>query len=203
MDYKRVLRKTIKRVARLEYPVVVDIGAYKGALAEELHRLNDKAFVYLVEPNSLLLKKTFARMDYVHIAQYAISNKPEVQFYGGVKSHLSDSVYKTHMRANDGCVVISGITMDALMKRLTITHLDLLVMNCEGGEYSAFDTVGWLKVPDRILIQLHGNTPFGTDDFRHKRVEIYKKLENAGFVLAQGRKQVRHKGKINQLWEKA
>ena len=205
MDYKRILRKTLKRVSKLEAPSAMDIGAYKGALAENLLDMNPNAKIYLIEPNLSAINGRFANNPNVTVSGLAISNYAYQTFYSGDKSRLSDSLFPKHLEGKAGKVASAKtacVTMDGLMEKFRIKHLDFLVMNCEGGEYAAFETTDWLNVPDRILLQLHGNVPFDTREYRIKRRNIYLALEHNGFALTQGTIQVRHKGKINQFWER-
>lgn len=206
--YRKALSRSIKCVCKGSNPVVVDLGAYKGAVVEKVLNKNSTAKVYCVEPDKKYyesLKKKHLSDSRVVIQRCVIADENREYDLLVSKSHLSNSIYKGHATHKDSLLVekVPGMTMSAFMDYHRIEHVDLMKINIEGGEYAMFKETAWLNRVDTILMQLHCNDPFYTEEYHNIRKDMYLNLTNAKFcpVVAAHYKFVKKK-KYNWIWSK-
>ena len=84
-----------------------------------------------------------------------------------------------------------------------IRTVDLLKLNCEGGEYEIFDgELNFLEKTKMIYVSFHAqNKPFNKPEYKEKRAIAYKNLESADFML---KTEYANEGKhVWQLWAKS
>ena len=212
------IEKTLKLLPRKKELTVVDVGSYIGQVAEYLLHKLPKSTVYCVEPCPINFTHLIGWLKNKRAKFFncAISNKTGSQnFYvaskpGRMGSSQSNSLYEEAIKRKDWAkdyktIGVKTWTMDDFVEMAGLKHIDLIKLNCEGGEYKIFEstTCDWLKITDRIFIEFHIKTDeWKSDLFRKKRAAIYKTLENAEFKIRLGNKDLDGNSYIIQLWEK-
>jgi len=119
--------------------VLFDVGSNIGETLLNFAKLTgDNGKVYGFEPvpysfnkcsNNILLN----RFNNVSVSQIALSNKEETLFFHETNNNNSGGVF---MNKNNtpGSYKVEGITLDAYVERIGITHLDLIKVDVEGFE---------------------------------------------------------------------
>jgi len=119
--------------------VLFDVGSNIGETLLNFAKLTgDNGKVYGFEPvpysfnkcsNNILLN----RFNNVSVSQIALSNKEETLFFHEPNNNNSGGVF---MNKNNtpGSYKVEGITLDAYVERIGITHLDLIKVDVEGFE---------------------------------------------------------------------
>lgn len=169
----------LKRISEIDKPVVVDIGAYIGKIGRLCREVNPNTIVHAIEPepeNYKLIKGSY-------VYNYAIGY-PErmVSFYVINRkeqkgSSQSNSLYPIK---NSKKIKVKCITLSRFLKENNIKHIDLLKINCEGGEYEIFGSnVSFLSIIDMIFMSLH---------IPKKNKKIFDILKFYGFKLISDRK---------------
>jgi len=198
---------TIKRLK--EDSIVVYVGGYDGRVATNY--LNCRPFaLHIIEPcpkNYKIMKKNLESYPDVKCHQMAIGGETGggmlnvCHFSGKAGSSGSNSLFKDHLKKFKK-IPVQTCTMDDFVKINGIDHIDLLKLNCEGGEYFIFPG-DWMDITDMISVSFHAkNKFFNSDRFVEKRKEIYQHLESKGFILDIGKKWLTSDTHINQLWRK-
>jgi len=125
--------------------VVLDIGASVGAYAVSILDQNPKT-IYCVEPSEKLLQtliKNCSNNDSLVCINHGIVDNPNdnINIFGGEEE-------------------FSGITFKNLIKNYSISHVNFMKVDCEGGEYSIFkeENMDFLKNNvDFIAMEVHLN----------------------------------------------
>ena len=144
---------------RLNYPlnensVVVDAGGFMGEWADEIHR-RYKSAVYIFEPvdefyNSMVQK--FDGNEKIKVFKFGLSNRNEtLEIY---HSKDGSSVYG----GGKGTETIQLRDFREVYKELNLSHVDLLKINIEGGEFDLMDGIiesDLQKSIDNFQIQYH------------------------------------------------
>lgn len=202
---------TDKAVASLgKASVMVYVGGYTGRRARNyLERVPME--MYIFEPCSKNYKIMKKRLDpfNAHCYQMAVGRETmggSLYIWnrsGDEGTSQNNSLYKNHLVKADKIKKrpIETITLEDFIKREGIKKIDLLKLNCEGGEYDIIYSD--LSIVKMIAVSFHAkNLFFNSDKFAQKRKEIYARLEKQGFKLIMGEKLLRSKKHIDQLWKK-
>ena len=120
---------------------VVDIGAHIGYFTRLAgKRVGSSGHVYAFEPdpnNRLLLEKNVGRYPSVMVRPEAITSKVgSVSFY---HVHGSTGCHSTIQQPNASEFTVPATTLDAFVEARKITHIDVIKMDIEGGEWAAFE----------------------------------------------------------------
>lgn len=199
---------------------IVDVGAFDGVSCVLLKRGFRDATIYAIEPcpvNYKVLVKRVKHYENIIPCRVAISDTNGKEYLyiitkGGVEetSSQSNSLFKQFVRSKSlrdwrKASVITQ-TLSSFCKCMKIGQIDLLKLNCEGGEYKIFDNKSSYHIFDRVSIinlTLHGKIRgFLSQKYRDKRTNINDFLVGKGFRLMFGKEMItrKMKGHISQIW---
>jgi FkbM family methyltransferase len=175
----------------LEWPltkksVVVEVGGYKGRWALQIaERYGPRLYVFEPQPWGY------------EVCREVLGDRAEVY---GVALGVADGYSSMERRETDGCslvgpdgapmplsvrpgdgrVLVSEIAW-VLRNELGLTHIDLMLMNIEGYEYTLLPhMLDQGVLPDRLMVQFH---TFADPDGM-KTAQIYGRLEELGYRIA-------------------
>lgn len=190
--------------------VMVYIGGYTGRRAKNyLERVPMEMHIF--EPcskNFKIMVKRLGRFG-AHCYQRAVGRETRGgnlfiwNRSGDEGTSQNNSLYKEHVvRARKiKKRPIEIITLEDFTEREGIKKIDLLKLNCEGGEYDIIYSD--LSIVKMIAVSFHAkNDFFNSDKYAQKREKIYRYLEDSGFKLIIGEKLLKSKLHIDQLWKK-
>jgi len=226
IQVKRIMRESskTKRAAN-----VVHVGAFDGqaslSLVEMLKPL--ETHVIALEPcirNFKLLKKAFGSNDNLTAVRCAAGSKAatrnifisrESTLKSSKGSSQSNSFYSEFVddkNLNNGYAeVIKVLPLQTIFDDYDLKVVDLLRINCEGGEYNIFEvgaSTGFLNQVNVVAIAIHGKSKvFLTDKMIQHKIYINNVLKMAGFQQIYGFKFAIETTKIPtghvwQIWSK-
>jgi FkbM family methyltransferase len=140
------------------YNIVVDLGANIGVWTEYIRHVAEVNKVYMVEPNRTalkLLRECFADENTI-IVDKAISNtNGYMDFFINDDNSLISSLANYSDLTNS--YKVETITFDKFMRDYSISHIDLLKVDIETGEYALFDslTPEHFEKIDNIIMEYH------------------------------------------------
>jgi len=169
-----------------ERPVVVDIGGYIGDFAIYAVKYLNARKVVVCEPsprNWALLQKNVINNHYeanIEMVNKAVTSGEDTMLnidapdrgQARVSAYYGTSIGERRM--------VPGIALDRLMEEHEISIIDLLKIDCEGGEYSIL-----LSTPGTVLERIR-NLVFEyheIDGFEEKLTAVKQRLYEAGFSL--------------------
>ena len=177
-DYTRNLN--VKRGA-----TIVDIGGYIGDFAiYAAHYLDARVYVYEpIAENFAVLKQNIDINNLgnrITAYERAVSDSPEIVLNVQTKSHGEIHVSAYENQA-EGKRVIQAVTPAQIFSDNGLDRIDLLKIDCEGGEYAIFPllTPDLLARVDEIVFEHHPVVP----DWRERVDAIFAQLRAAGFTL--------------------
>ena len=175
----------IRRVALRPQPVVVDIGGYIGDFSIYAVRYLGAARVIVYEPtaeNFELLKRNVqinGYADRISAVNKAVSGADEVtlnvQLEENDEVHVSAYWYRGAQQRK-----LPSVTLERLFETHQLDRVDLLKIDCEGGEYDIFPAI-----PDRLFKRIE-NIVFEyhrIEGFETKLDRILGQLRSAGYTL--------------------
>lgn len=131
---------------------VFDVGSFDGDYFKILYE-KYSCSIHAFEPVTLFYEKSLSSLsDKILVNNYALgsnSNDFTICLAGNASSAFSDSGEK---------VLCKKISFPAYVERNNITEIDLLKVNCEGGEYELLETIienNWLPKIKNIIVQFH------------------------------------------------
>jgi FkbM family methyltransferase len=169
---------------------VIDIGANIGLFTVlAAKRVGDAGKVVAIEPNPGTLERLNRNIQLNHLSNVRVYQAAVAGKEGAMDLHFgSKDVFASlhpwvdNRMLNEGASVkVECITLRGILERENITRVDLLKMDCEGGEYEIFDMMPrdlWVKFPS---IAMEGHQIRG----RHPS-ELRNTLESLGYRLSQG-----------------
>jgi FkbM family methyltransferase len=180
-----------RRLRLAPHPVVVDIGGYIGDFALYAVKYLDAERVVAYEPtdeNFAMLERNIALNDYadrVTAVRKAVSDSDEivlnVEKLDGDEIHVSPYWYPGGEQRT-----LPSVTLGELFDTHGLDSVDLLKVDCEGGEYDILP-----NTPDEVLDRVE-NIAFEyheVDGYESKLDRVLNRLSSAGFKL-------REEGKI-------
>jgi FkbM family methyltransferase len=165
--------------------IIVDAGANIGASTLYFRIRYPEARIYAIEPersNFELLQKNLSDYPGVTMENCAIwSENREL-----IISNPGAEKYAFQMaEARENADIIPGVTVDSLIDRWQLPHIDLLKMDVEGAEKLIFDMpeIRWLEKVRVLIVELHESLMPGTVEvfqnaLRGIEYESYQRGEN-------------------------
>lgn len=165
--------------------VVFDVGSYKGDFAAQIDQ-KFNAHIYLFEPSQdfyTTCQSRFNGADKIHIYNFGLADT-------NCEMYLSDdddgaSVFREQ---NQQSKKIKLRAIKEVLEELSITKIDLMKINIEGGEFPLMKEIietGLVEHIDRFQIQFHNFIPNAKtmrDDIRSGLMKTHKETWNFPFV---------------------
>ncbi len=151
--------------------VIIDAGAHIGLVSIYLANKFPDSKIYAIEPeynNFKLLKKNIASYKKIIPIRAALWNKNEsidvIDTGRGNNSFMTCEKYRDYDKSKEYYYTTEGMTVDSLMKKESIKHIDILKMDIEGAEKEVFTNCSsWINKVDTIIIELHERIKQGCD----------------------------------------
>lgn len=169
-----------------DQPIVVDIGGYIGDFALYAAKCLNARKVVVCEPsppNWTLLRKNVANNHYedrIEMVNKAVTDGEDVMMNVDAPDRGQARVTAYYDSGNLSGKTIPGVTLASLVEDHGLRAIDLLKIDCEGGEYTILSTTP-AEVFDRIrnvVFEYHE-----IDGFEAKLTAVKQKLCDAGFSL--------------------
>jgi len=210
-EQRRKLDKKIKQycfeyISDLNKPLVVEVGAYAGFYIKDLYKANNNLRVIAIEPSPEIMVKLKEHTEGIDISywEYAIGTKPELY----LSSKGSKSGYTTYIQSaqRSHAEVVKSVLIKSkpLSEMVGNLNIDLLSINCEGGEYELLDdNLDYLNRTKLVSIAMHTKSKqFRSDEFLKKREDIVAMLKSYGFTMVMGIKDLTFRAHVIQLWQR-
>jgi FkbM family methyltransferase len=139
--------------------IIFDCGGFKGAWTAKMiklyQHLNPKFYVFeIAGPYIDILKKRYENNKNVEVFGFGLGSENQtIEF---PISDIATSIFAPSIGLETGFGEIKNV--HTFLKEHAITHIDLLKMNIEGGEYDLLDSLiasGFIKKCRNIQIQFH------------------------------------------------
>jgi FkbM family methyltransferase len=165
---------------------VLDLGGYEGQWTSDIYS-RYTCPVYVFEPVK----------EYFELIRYRFENNSKIRCF---QLGLSNSTYQTEITINEFASSTYNQTKQGKKETIQIksfieftvekqiTHVDLMKINIEGGEYDLLDSVianGWIKNINQLLIQFHQfveNADERRNRIREKLKETHTEVFNYEYV---------------------
>ncbi|MCL4806240.1 MAG: FkbM family methyltransferase [Thermoanaerobaculia bacterium] len=179
-------RPYVRHITLPPNPVIVDIGGYIGDFSVYAVKHLGAERVVVYEPtqeNFKLLQQNIEinrLADRITAVNKAVSDSHEVMLNVRIQAndeiHVSSYWYQGAERRRT-----QSVTLQELFEEHQLEHVDLLKVDCEGGEYDIFPSL-----PDRVLDRI-GSIVFEyhrVDGYEEKLDLVLDRLRSAGYALA-------------------
>ena len=175
----------VRHVTLPPKPTVVDVGGYIGDFCLYAVKYLDAARVIVYEPtaeNFEILQRNVEENGYedrIMAVNKAVSDSSEVVLNLEIREsqevHVSSYLYGGGIRRT-----VPAVTLSELVATHGLDTIDLLKIDCEGGEYDILpevpgDVLGRIQ---NIVFEYHR-----VDDYKAKLERILKRLRSADYVL--------------------
>lgn len=205
--YRLLLGKTVKRLRKMTEPTIIVVGAFGPEIPLYYHDKVQEARIYVLEACEKTYKELRAgvkKKERITTDLVAASDHTGYEYFEQIGSNISNSFYRDAIVREKGRVKrveVPSITIDDYCMDKAITHIDLLKVNCVGGEYKIFSKdASFIDDTDMFMIEVHAIEPFNTPEFVKKRAEIYKRLKAHGLELKMGIYEAQGIKFYSQLW---
>jgi len=194
----------------------VHIGAYDGALdvkfIEEMKPVDTT--IYALEPSSKTfktLKRKLSKYEHCIPIHMGIGEDSQRSLLFSRETLSQGNSLYPEFAGDDESESVKMTTMTNLFKDLNLNKVDMLRINCEGGEYRIFSRkadLSFLENVNVLFLALHGKSEiFLTDKIVSQKIEISDKLKQFNFQQVYGFKFEKGItkipiGHINQVWVK-
>jgi FkbM family methyltransferase len=139
--------------------IIFDCGGFKGEWTAKMlslyQHLNPKFYVFeIAEPFIKILEKKFINDKNVHVFGFGLGSEDQVIEFA--VSDIATSIFAQLVEQEKESGEIKNV--NRFLEDYSITHIDLLKMNIEGGEYDLMDAIiasGFVKKCKNIQIQFH------------------------------------------------
>jgi FkbM family methyltransferase len=167
------------------YNTVVDLGANIGVWTEYIRHIATVNKVYMIEPNRTalkLLRECFVDENTIIVDKAISDTNGYLDFFINDDNSLISSLANYSDLTNS--YKVESITFEKFTQDYSISHIDLLKVDIETGEYALFDslTSEQLNMIDNIIMEYHtiaGRT-YDTDV-----AAVLAKLKSNGFTVTE------------------
>jgi FkbM family methyltransferase len=205
--YRLLLGKTVKRLRRRDEPTIIIIGAFGPEIPLYYHDKVPEARIFVLEAcekTYKALRRGVKKTEQIHTDLLAASDKTGFEYFQQIGSNISNSFYHDAIARKEGKVKrveVPSTSLDDYCMDKAITHIDLLKVNCVGGEYKIFaNDSSFMDDTDMLMVEVHAIEPFDTPEFVKKRAAMYKRLEAHGLELKIGIREAQGVKFYSQLW---
>ncbi len=151
---------------------IIDAGAFTGASALCFHNRYPTARIIAIEPEKsnfdLLVRNTtpYNRIQCIHGGLY--NEDTRLVISDSAVDKYAFRVEKNEVSENS----FPGYSIDTLMKKFRMPHIDILKMDIEGTEFNIFneDDISWIKKVRVIIIELHEYLVPGVTDLFYRKI---------------------------------
>jgi FkbM family methyltransferase len=163
-----------------ENSIVFDLGGFEGWFTEQIDN-EYHCRIFCFEPINeyfLKIKNKFNSNLNILTFPFAISNTI------GIKKIYFNGNSSSEFIKTDDVFEMSCITLDYMMNKYHIKHIDLMKINIEGGEYDLLDDIiekDLLKTCDNLQIQFHTII----DNYQNRYNKIKTELEKTHHLTYQ------------------
>lgn len=179
LDIRRWFSDHGDQTLRLDYElsndcIVFDVGGYEGAWAEDVSaKFSCKIFIFEPVPAyAAAIQAKFSDNTSISVCPYGLSNQEAELTIG-----LSGDGSSFYVTGSSGVAKARVRKFDFdLLKELGVSHIDLMKINIEGGEYDLLDLMienRTISVVRHLQIQFHNFVPNAIE----RRANIRRKLE--------------------------
>ncbi len=181
---KVVINEEYKLPEWIDPKTIIDAGANIGISSLYFSLIYPQAMIIAIEPESsnfAMLKDNTASQRRIHLVRAAIWNENKMlNLYGETNS---DFQVGDGYEGDD----IDGVTLDELMRRLSIDYIDVLKVDIEGAEKEVFDSSEkWIEKVGMLVIELHERFRPGCEKAVRNAAATFNKTweygENSFFV---------------------
>lgn len=160
--------------------VVVEVGAFHGRWAQHIQeRYHPRLFVF--EPQTWLIPELQERLPGATICRYGLWSRDE-QYAAMVEYGTDGATFATTGGRQPGVGELRKIS--TAFSALGITHIDVMLMNIEGGEHVLLPHMFKQRIyPATLIIQTHG-TPHEQRALRQIIARHYTNLWDYGCTLS-------------------
>lgn len=182
-------------VVRCEAPkVIIDAGANIGTSAVAFARRFPDATIYSIEMepgNFRLLEKNTKAYPNIVTVHAALASQ------GGMRNMVDRqtgswgfTLMGNDLKSADGSRTVNAITLDELMLKFGVEHIDILKMDIEGAEKEIFEAGGeWLSKSDILIVELHDRICMGCDRAFYLATREFAHFEKFGEKVCAYRRQ--------------
>ena len=169
-----------------ENSVVVDLGAYKGVWAEQVHK-KFKCKIYLLEPVKQfynVLERKYINHSNINYKQVGIGVENKTLFLSDKEIRGDATKIKFSNNNNNKGDEINLITLENMMNYWNLDHIDLLQINIEGCEFDILENwleTGIINKIKTIQIQFHQFPEIKDHVTRRKNIQM--ELQKQGYKL--------------------
>jgi len=178
-------REYVRGLRLRDNPVVVDIGGFIGDFAIFAVRYLNASRVVVAEPspaNWVLLKKNVAVNNYsdrITTINLAVTSGGPIMMDINAPE-TSQSRVSAYRSPTSELVEVPGISLANLVAEQRLGDIDLLKIDCEGGEYVILETAPaeLLRRVRNIVFEFHE-----TPGFAAKLTAVKRRLKNEGYTV--------------------
>lgn len=140
---------------------VFDIGANVGTVSISLGLLfRDRIKIHAVEPHPIIYDLLLKNISYHHLEDVITPHNVAVgsnQLYigSGQPTANNTGVFRTSNVGGDGYTKVQNITLNDLITKSKVDHIDVLKMDIEGAEYNVFSDFTMWDCVSKYHIEYH------------------------------------------------
>ena len=155
--------------------IIVDVGAHIGTFAKRWRQRNPSAWIFCIEASPDNIPALEANVgDFARVIHAACTYEADPVLLNSVRTGCT-STGGSHVVSSDAPVLeklkedgelrldrrrLPSITIEGLLERFGLTHIDVLKMDCEGSEYSILENTTSLDRIGLIMGEYHREKKF-------------------------------------------